>query len=153
MVPRGVGPPCSGHLGGQTRQFGSPKRSFRRGETYIFHKTGRSTDRVVVLPGRSNLTLRLRGQVDLRGAGGGSTSMTVPYGFIVFEPRKKGARQSGQQTAFVNMSVSPRRNGQFAAGSESPSVFLNDPNEEIDRLEVIGSQRPQIKASRHVINQ
>ena len=33
----------------------------------IFHKTARSTDRLVALPGRLNLTPRLRGEVDLRG--------------------------------------------------------------------------------------
>ena len=33
---------------------------------------------------------------------------------------------------FVKMSVSLRRNGQFAAESDPPGRFLNDPNEEID---------------------
>ena len=84
MVPRGVGPPCSGRLGSQPRRFGSPKRSSRRGETYILQKTVLSTDRLVALPGRSNFTPRLRGQVNLRGAGGGSKSATVPYGIVVF---------------------------------------------------------------------
>ena len=32
-------------------------------------------------------------------------------------------------------------NAQFAAGSESPSPFLNDVNEEIDGLEAIASQQ------------
>ena len=44
-------------------------------------------------------------------------------------------------------------NAQFAAGSESPSPFLNDVNEEIGRLEVIGSQGAQSRAGRKVINQ
>ena len=33
---------------------------------------------------------------------------------------------------FVKMSVSLRRNGKFAAESDPPGRFLNDPNEEID---------------------
>ena len=77
-VAWGVGPPCSGHLRGQTRRFGSQKRSFRRKKTLICTKTVSSTDRLVALPGRSNLTPRLRSQVDLRGAGGGSKNVTVP---------------------------------------------------------------------------
>ena len=36
---------------------------------------------------------------------------------------------------FAKMTVSPRRNAQFAAGSERRSRFLNDPNEEICSLE------------------
>ena len=148
MVPRGVGPPCSGDLGGQPRRFGSPKRSFRRGETYIFHKTGRSTDRVVVLPGRSNLTLRLRGQVDLRGAGGGSKSGTET---LFLKPRKRD--QSVRSTdRFVKMSVSLRRNGKFAAESDPPGRFLNDPNEEIGSLQLTGGHGTQIQSSRKLIN-
>ena len=76
--------------GGQTRRLGSQKRSFRRGETHIFQTTVLSTDRLIALPGKSNLTPRLRGQVNLRGAGGGSKSATVPYGIAVFEAESKG---------------------------------------------------------------
>ena len=53
---------------------------------------------------------------------------------------------------FVKISVSLRRNGQFAAGTESRSRFLNDPNEEIGRLDVIASHGTQIGPSRKVIN-
>ena len=43
-------------------------------------------------------------------------------------------------------------NAQFAAGSESPSPCLNDVNEEIDGLQLSGSQGTQIGSSRNVIN-
>ena len=78
--PGGVGPGGSGHK----KTVVSSRRNA------IFHKTVRSTDRVVALSGRSNLTPRLRGEVDLRGAGGGSKSATVPYGIAVFETERKG---------------------------------------------------------------
>ena len=49
----------------------------------------------------------------------------------LLKPRK---RDQAVRTAdrFVKLSVSPRRNGQFAAESDPPGRFLNDPNEEID---------------------
>ena len=53
---------------------------------------------------------------------------------------------------FVKMSVSLRRNGQFAAESDPPGRFLNDPNEEIGSLQPNGSQATQIQSSRTVIN-
>ena len=56
-----------------------------------------------------------------------------------FEPSGQ-ADQVKSTGRFVKMSVSPRRNDQFAAESESPSPFLNDVNEEIDGLETIGTQ-------------
>ena len=56
--------------------------------------TLRQVDRLVALPGRLNLTPRLRGEVDLQGAGGGSESATAPYGIAVFEAEKNG--QDGQ---------------------------------------------------------
>ena len=50
---------------------------------------------------------------------------------LFLKPRKRGqAVRSADR--FVEMSVSPRRNAQFAAESDRPSRFLNDPNEEID---------------------
>ena len=48
--------------------------------------------------------------------------------------------RSAKVTKIAKMTVSPRRNAQFAAGSESPSPFLIDVNEEIDRLEPSGGQ-------------
>ena len=57
--PGGVGPGGSSHKNGR---FVKAKR--------IFHKTARSTDRLVALPGRLNLTPRLRGVVDPRGGRG-----------------------------------------------------------------------------------
>ena len=53
-----------------------------------------------------------------------------------------GKRDQAVRSAdrFAKVSVSPRRNGQLAAGSESQSRFLNDPNEEIDSLGISGSQ-------------
>ena len=39
-------------------------------------------------------------------------------------------------------------NAQFAAGSESPSPFLNDVNEDIDGLETNGSQGPRSRQSK-----
>ena len=57
--PGVVRPGGSGHQNGR---FVEAKR--------IFHKTARSTDRLVALPGRLNLTPRLRGEVDLRGGRG-----------------------------------------------------------------------------------
>ena len=50
-----------------------------------FHKTVRSADRLVALSGRSNLIPRLRGEVDLRGQGGGAEIATLPYGIAVVE--------------------------------------------------------------------
>ena len=50
----------------------------------------RQVDRLVALPGRLNLTPRLRGEVDLQGAGGGSENATVPCGIAGFEAEKKG---------------------------------------------------------------
>ena len=92
--------PTNGPLGGRSALLGSPGGSapaVRVTKTVVssrrhahFHKTVRSIDRMVALPGRSNLTPRLRGEVDLRGAGGGGTSATVPYGIAVFEAEKKG---------------------------------------------------------------
>ena len=43
-------------------------------------------------------------------------------------------------------------NAQFAAGSESPSPFLNDVNEEIDGLQPNGTHGNQITSSRKLIN-
>ena len=77
-VAWGVSPGGSGHQNGR---FVEAKRTF-----FFIKKTTTvlSTDRLVALPGRSNFTPRLRGQVNLRGAGGGSKSATVPYGIVVF---------------------------------------------------------------------
>ena len=80
--------------------------------------TLRQVDRLVALPGRLNLTPRLRGEVDLQGAGGGSESATVPYGIAVFEAEKKD-QTVWSTDRFVKMSVSPRRSGQFAAACAS----------------------------------
>ena len=80
-VTWGVSPGGSGHQNGR---FVEAKRTF-------FKKAALATDRLVALPGRSNLTPRLRGQVNLRGAGGGSKSVTVPYGIVAFEAEKKGS--------------------------------------------------------------
>ena len=68
---------------------------------------------------------------------------------------KPGKRRQTVRSAdrFAKVSVSSRRNAHFAAGSESRSRFLNDPNEEIGSLEPIGSQATQIGPSRNVINQ
>ena len=85
---------------GRSALFGSPAGSgpaVRATKTVVssrrnanFHNTVRSTDRVVALSGRSNLTPRLRGKVDLREAGGGgSKSATVPHGIVVFKAEKK----------------------------------------------------------------
>ena len=92
--------PKNGPQGDRSALFGSPAGSgpaVRATKTVVssrrntnFHKTVRSTDRVVALSGRSNLTPRLRGKVDLREAGGGSKSATVPYGIAAFEAEKKG---------------------------------------------------------------
>ena len=75
------GGPKNGPQEGRAALLGSPGGSgpaARATKTVVslkrnahFHKTARSTDRLVALPGRLNLTPRLRGQVDLRGAGGG----------------------------------------------------------------------------------
>ena len=67
---------------------------------------------------------------------------------------KPGKRDQAVRSAdrFAKVSVSPRRNGHFAAGSESRSRFLNDPNEEIGSLQRIGSHANQIGPSRKVIN-
>ena len=59
-VTCGVRPGGSGHQNGR---FVETKRIY-------VDKTVRSTDRRVALPGESNLTPRLRGEVDLRGARG-----------------------------------------------------------------------------------
>ena len=106
----------------------------------MFQKTVLSTDRLVALPGRSNFTPRLRGQVNLRGAGGGSKSATVPYGIVVFLKLRIRGQTARSTDPFVKMSVSPRRNGQFAAESDPPGRFLDDPNEEIGRLRLNGIQ-------------
>ena len=42
---------------------------------------------------------------------------------------------------FVKMNVSPRRNGQFAAGPESRSAILNDSTAVLSGLELIASQQ------------
>ena len=75
------GGPKNGPQEGRAALLGSPGGSgpaARATETVvslkrnaIFHKTARSTDRLVALPGRLNLTPRLRGEVDLRGGRGG----------------------------------------------------------------------------------
>ena len=50
---------------------------------------------------------------------------------LFLKPRTRD--QSVRSTdRFVKISVSLRRNGQFAAESDPPGRFLNDPNEEID---------------------
>ena len=67
--------------------------------------------------------------------------MTVPYGIAVFEAEKKKGQTVRAADRFMKVSVSPQRNGQFAAESEPPGRFLNDPNEEVGSLEPIGSQR------------
>ena len=70
---------------------------------------------------------------------------------LFLKPRKRGqAVRSADR--FAKVSVSSRRNAHFAAGSESRSRFLNDPNEEIDGLGISGSQGTQIQPSRKVIN-
>ena len=68
--PQGVGPHWSGHLGwsGPAARATQTVVSFWRNA--FFHKTARSTDRLVALPGRLNLTPRLRGEVVLRGGRG-----------------------------------------------------------------------------------
>ena len=50
---------------------------------------------------------------------------------LFLKPRIRGqtVRPTDQ---FVKISVSPRRNNQFAAESDPPGRFLNDPNEEIE---------------------
>ena len=48
----------------------------------MFTKTVCSTDRPVALPGRLNLTPRLRGEVDLRGA---AEIAPLPYGIAIVE--------------------------------------------------------------------
>ena len=58
---------------------------------------------------------------------------------LFLKPRKRD--QSVRSTdRFVKMTVSLRRNGQFAAESDPPGRFVNDPNEEIDSLEPNGGQ-------------
>ena len=49
--------------------------------------------------------------------------------FLKLRRRGQTARSTDP---FVKMSVSSRRNGQFAAESDPPGRFLNDPNEEND---------------------
>ena len=68
-----------------------------------------------------------------------------------FEPSGQ-ADQVKSTGRFVKMSVSPRRNDQFAAGPESRSAILNDSTAVLSGLQVNGSQRNQIKASRQVFN-
>ena len=60
-----------------------------------FHKTVCSTDRLVALPGRLNLTPRLRGEVDLRGA---AEIAPLPYGIAVFEVELTPLKRSVEQT-------------------------------------------------------
>ena len=74
------GGPKNGPQEGRAALLGSPGGSgpaARATKTVVslkrnatFHKTARSTDRLVALPGRLNLTPRLRGEVDLRGGRG-----------------------------------------------------------------------------------
>ena len=58
----------------------------------------------------------------------------------LLKPRKRGqAVRSADR--FAKMTVSTRRNGKFAAESDPPGLFLNDPNEEINVLEANGGQQ------------
>ena len=70
---------------------------------------------------------------------------------LFLKPRKRGQTVRSADR-FAKVSVSSRRNAHFAAGSESRSRFLNDPNEEIGSLQVIGSHATQIGSSRKMIN-
>ena len=70
IVPGGVGPPCSGHLGGQSRRLGSAELVVSSRRNAHFHKTVRAADRRATLSGRSKLILRPRGEVDPRRKGG-----------------------------------------------------------------------------------
>ena len=56
-----------------------------------------------------------------------------------FEPSGQ-ADQVKSTGRFVKMSVSPRRNGQFAAGPESRSAILNDSTAVLSGLQGIASQ-------------
>ena len=71
----------------------------------------------------------------------------------LFLKRRKRVQTVRSADRFAKVSVSSRRNAHFAAGSESQSRFLDDPNAEFGNLEAIARQGTQIGPSRNVINQ
>ena len=70
---------------------------------------------------------------------------------LLLKPRKRGQTVRSADR-FVKMSVSPQRNGQFAAEADLPGRCLNDPDEEIDPPEARRTHANQVAASLQTVN-
>ena len=70
---------------------------------------------------------------------------------LFLKPRKTG-QAVRPADCFAKIAVSFRRNAQFAAESDRPSRFLNDPNEEIGPPEARRTHAIQVKASLNLFN-